>query len=131
MTKTKEAPALETEAAPVKEAPVLEAGAALNDPGVASAQVAPPMPWRELRYLEEQITMLNHDGPRDGLCEELRLHHGALIEADPLGEVWQVTVYGLEGEPSNTLRVALENWANAARRHLLTRTAGTSDGASA
>ena len=78
--------------------------------------------WPEVRYLTDQVTLLNHDGPRDGFVEDIRTRHGGTVQKDLAQETVQISIQGITGEPGPTLHIALENWANAARRALLDRT---------
>jgi hypothetical protein len=58
------------------------------------------------------------DGHLDSLVETLTKREGMKLRQHKTKKVWTASHLGIEGAPHPVQRVALHNWANAARREL-------------
>jgi hypothetical protein len=79
---------------------------------------APPLDIGNLRYCAQLIADLNTTGHRLALLDELRDKYGLTGEVEQQ-DGFAICMQGITIEPAPYLELALDNWANAARRAII------------
>ncbi len=93
-----------------------DAAAAPKPKARAQPRAAPKPDVQKLAYLAGVITQLNITGHRLGLMDELYNLHGLIVLRDHEADTHALDLAGIVTDPAHSLELALENWANAARR---------------
>lgn len=81
----------------------------------AEAETLAPLNLSRLSYLERQITLLNSEGTRQGLIDELVQVYdmtGSVGDGDRV----VLSMQGITIDPAEGMKNALDNWGSAARR---------------